>query len=264
MIESPIHPLDRYLRAHRLPTVFCPGCGIGTTLGAYIQALEKLDALDTVVTVSGIGCTGRVSGYVNTDGFHAVHGRAIPFALGVKTTRPDLEVVVFSGDGDLFSIGGNHFIHAARRNLDMTVICINNFTYGMTGGQTAPTTPKYSVTSTTLKGATLQPFNLAHLASGAGAVYVARYAFNQQVQLTRAITKGIKKDGLAFIEVVSICPTLFGRRNKLTTTEMYQQIKARTIKITNEEKNNPRLAQIEFEPRGMGYKRIPVGEFVDI
>jgi len=257
------HPLDRYLRTERFPHVYCAGCGIGTVLGAYLRALEKLDALDRVVTISGIGCTGRASGYVNTDGFHTTHGRAIPFAFGVKTTNPEMEVVVFSGDGDLFSIGGNHFIHAARRNLDMTIICINNFLYAMTGGQTAPTTPEHAKTATTPKGASLRPFNLAHLAAGAGAVYVARYAFNQQTLLTRSIVKAIEKDGLAFIEAVSPCPVLFGKNNSLKTIDMYQQIKARTIKLSKEEKENPRLAPIEFEP-GKGYIRIPVGEFVNI
>lgn len=261
---SPRHPLDRWLRTEQLPSVYCAGCGIGTILGSYLRALEKLNAWDTVVTVSGIGCAGRASGYIKTDGFHTTHGRAIPFAFGVKTTNPELEVVVISGDGDLFSIGGNHFIHAARRNVDMTVICVNNFTYGMTGGQTAPTTPEGAKTTTTPKGASLKPFNLAHLAVGAGAVYVARYAFNQQILLTRAIAKGIQKAGLAFIEVVSICPTLFGKQNRLNVTEMYQQIKARTVKLTEEEKEKPRLAPIEFEPSGKGYQRIPVGVFVDI
>ncbi|MFQ5978404.1 MAG: thiamine pyrophosphate-dependent enzyme [Candidatus Heimdallarchaeota archaeon] len=257
------HPLDRWLRIKRLPHTYCAGCSIGTILSAYTRALERLDMQDRIVTISGIGCTGRASGYINTDGFHTTHGRAIPFAFGVKSTNPRLEVVVLSGDGDLFSIGGNHFIHAARRNLDLTVICVNNFTYGMTGGQVAPTTPPQAITTTTPQGASLRPFNLAHLAAGAGAAYVARYAFHQQTLLARAIVKGIQKNGLAFIEVVSICPVLFGKRNRLSTAEMYQQIKSRTVKITKEEKERPILAPIEFET-GKGYQRIPVGEFVNL
>src|SRR4030042_4445348 len=136
------HPLDELLRTDRLPHIWCPGCGLGTILGATLRAINKsgLD-LDKTIMVSGIGCTGRAAGYVKLDSFHVTHGRALPFATGLKFANPDLKVVVFSGDGDLAAIGGNHLIHAARRNVDMTVICVNNFNYGMTGGQMGPTTP---------------------------------------------------------------------------------------------------------------------------
>jgi len=136
------HPLERLLRRERMPHILCTGCGIGTTMANLVEALEEGEFdLDKISVVSGIGCAGRVAGYLNLDGFHTTHGRPIAFATGLKLTNPDLTVIVFSGDGDLAAIGGNHLIHAARRNIDIKVICINNFTYGMTGGQLGPTTP---------------------------------------------------------------------------------------------------------------------------
>ncbi|MHA1743880.1 MAG: thiamine pyrophosphate-dependent enzyme, partial [Candidatus Heimdallarchaeota archaeon] len=141
LVEAKKHPMDDLLRRDRLPHVWCSGCGLGSILSCFVQAVAK-SGLDTkkIAVVSGIGCTGRASGYINLDVFHTTHGRAIPFAIGLSLANPDLKVVVFSGDGDLFAIGGNHIIHAARRNADITVICANNFIYGMTGGQLAPTT----------------------------------------------------------------------------------------------------------------------------
>ena len=140
--EDAFNPVEPFLRMDRMPHIWCPGCGIGTTVNCFTRALldSKAD-LDKVAIVSGIGCTGRVAGYARLDSFHTTHGRAIPFATGLKLANPELQVVVYSGDGDLFAIGGNHFIHAARRNMDIKVICVNNLTYAMTGGQTAPTTP---------------------------------------------------------------------------------------------------------------------------
>ena len=137
-----LHPDDQYLKPGRIPHIWCPGCGLGVVLNTYINGLKMTGIpIDRSVVVSGIGCTGRVAGYLNMDTYHTTHGRAIPFATGLSLTRPDLSVTVFSGDGDLFAIGGNHFIHAARRNVNLKVICVNNFNYGMTGGQVAPTTP---------------------------------------------------------------------------------------------------------------------------
>ncbi|UCE42661.1 MAG: 2-oxoacid:ferredoxin oxidoreductase subunit beta, partial [Candidatus Aminicenantes bacterium] len=135
-------PSEKFLRMDRIPHIWCPGCGIGTVVTSFNEALKKSKIdLDQVSVVSGIGCTGRVAGYVKLDSFHTTHGRAVPFATGLKLANPDLKVVVFSGDGDIFGIGGNHFIHAARRNMDITIICVNNFNYAMTGGQVAATTP---------------------------------------------------------------------------------------------------------------------------
>ncbi|MBV9610778.1 MAG: 2-oxoacid:ferredoxin oxidoreductase subunit beta, partial [Acidobacteria bacterium] len=145
-----INPVEPFLRMDRIPHIWCPGCGIGTTVNSFTRALidSKAD-LKKLTVVSGIGCTGRVAGYVNLDSFHTTHGRAIPFATGLKLANPSLTVVVYAGDGDLSAIGGNHLIHAARRNVDLKIICVNNLIYGMTGGQTAPTTPGNSITSTT-------------------------------------------------------------------------------------------------------------------
>jgi len=143
------NPVEPFLRMDRMPHIWCPACGIGTTVNCFTRALlDSKVNLDKVAIVSGIGCTGRVAGYARLDSFHTTHGRAIPFATGLKLANPELQVVVYSGDGDLFAIGGNHFIHAARRNMDLKVICVNNMTYAMTGGQSAPTTPAQPVNAT--------------------------------------------------------------------------------------------------------------------
>lgn len=210
------NPLMRYLRQDRIPHIWCPGCGIGTSLNAFIRALDEMQFdLNKLAVVSGIGCTGRVAGYLNVDSFHTTHGRAIPFATGLKLGNPDLKVVVYSGDGDLFAIGGNHFIHAARRNMDLFVVCINNFTYGMTGGQVAPTTPLGATQTTMPYGNFEPPFNLPYLADSCGAVYVARWTVYHVRQLTRAFKEGLSKKGFVFLEVLSPCPTLYSRRNRL-------------------------------------------------
>ena len=212
------HPLDNYLRVDRLPHIWCPGCGLGTVLGCFLTGLIKTGVdMDKVAVVSGIGCTGRIAGYVKMDSFHTTHGRAIPFATGLKLANPELKVVVISGDGDLAAIGGNHLIHAARRNIDMTVICVNNFTYGMTGGQLGPTTPSSARTTTSRLGNIEKPFNIPYLAAAAGAVYVARWTIAQVRQLEKTITEASLKRGFSFVEVISPCPTYYGRMNKQAT-----------------------------------------------
>jgi 2-oxoglutarate ferredoxin oxidoreductase subunit beta len=210
------NPVEAFLRSERMPHIWCPGCGIGTTVNCFARALlnSKLD-LNKVAVVSGIGCTGRVAGYLALDSFHTTHGRAIPFATGLKLANPELTVVVYSGDGDLISIGGNHFIHAARRNVDLKVFCVNNFTYGMTGGQVAPTTPVSALATTTPYGCYEQPFNLVNLAESSGAVYVARWTSFHVRQLAHAMGEALRKKGFSFIEIVTPCPTLYERRNKL-------------------------------------------------
>jgi len=211
-----VNPVEPFLRTDRMPHIWCPGCGIGTTVNCFARALieSKID-LQSLALVSGIGCTGRVAGYVKLDSFHTTHGRAIPFATGLKLANPKLNVVVYSGDGDLSAIGGNHLIHAARRNIDLKVICVNNLIYAMTGGQTAPTTPGHAITSTSPYGACEPAFNLPHLVEAAGAVYVARWTTYHVKQLARAIGEAFQKKGFSFIEVISPCPTLYQRRNKL-------------------------------------------------
>jgi len=213
-----LHPYDEYVRKGRLPHIWCDGCGIGISFAGMIRAIVELGLdWDSIAVVSGIGCSGRVAGYINTDGYHTLHGRAIPFAVGLKLAKPDLHVIVFSGDGDLLSIGGNHFIHAARRNIDINVICINNFNYGMTGGQMGPTTPVNSRTTTTPYGNVEHPFNLVHLAAASGAVYVARYTTLDARRITDTMKEMIQKRGFSFLEILSSCPTNYGRRNKMPT-----------------------------------------------
>ncbi|HEY9141088.1 MAG TPA: thiamine pyrophosphate-dependent enzyme, partial [Bryobacteraceae bacterium] len=226
--EGSFNPVEPFLRTERIPHIWCPGCGIGTTVNCFVRALLASKAnLDKVAIVSGIGCTGRVAGYARLDSFHTTHGRAIPFATGLKLANPELQVVVYSGDGDLFAIGGNHFIHAARRNMDIKVICVNNLTYAMTGGQTAPTTPSHVISATAPYGVFEPAFNLVQLADACGAAYVARWTTFHVKQLARSMEEVMKKKGFCFIEVVSPCPTLYQRRNKmgdgLDTMKYYKQ-----------------------------------------
>lgn len=213
LVENPVEP---FLRMDRIPHIWCAGCGIGTTLNCFARALidSKIDTR-RVAVVSGIGCSGRVAGYLKLDSFHTTHGRAIPFATGLKLANPSLEVVVYSGDGDLFAIGGNHLIHAARRNIDLKVICINNLIYAMTGGQTGPATPEHMLTSTAPYGTYEPAFNMPQLVESAGAGYVARWTTYHVRQLTRSMTEIFQRRGFSFIEVLSPCPTLYQRRNKL-------------------------------------------------
>ncbi len=210
------HPMEQLLRMDRIPHIWCPACGIGTAVTAFITALEKskLD-LNKVAVVSGIGCTGRVAGYIKLDSFHTTHGRPIPFATGLKLANPELKVVVFSGDGDLVAIGGNHLIHAARRNMDITVICVNNFIYGMTGGQVAATTPETARCSTSPYGNFEPPFNLPFLMDSCGASYVARWTALHIRRLSNAIVEAFNKRGFSFIEVIAPCSTLYARWNRL-------------------------------------------------
>ena len=209
------NPVERYLRTDRIPHIWCSGCGIGTTVNCFARAIDECGIdLDKLAIVSGIGCTGRVAGYTRLDSFHTTHGRAIPFATGLKLANPDLKVVVYSGDGDLTAIGGNHFIHAARRNVDMTVICVNNLTYGMTGGQVTPTTPEDAIATTSPYGNFEQNFNLPYLAESCGAVYVARWTVYHVTQLKKSMREALGKKGFSFVEIISPCPTLYGRRNR--------------------------------------------------
>jgi 2-oxoglutarate ferredoxin oxidoreductase subunit beta len=212
------HPLEDYLRVERLPHIWCPGCGLGTILAAFLRSLlESGLKPDKVAVVSGIGCTGRVAGYINLDSFHTTHGRAIAFATGLKLANPELKVVVFSGDGDLAAIGGNHLIHAGRRNIDMTVLCVNNFNYGMTGGQFGPTTPETARSTTSRTGNIENPFNMAGLAAASGAVYVARWTTAQVHQMQRSIGEALQKKGFSFVEIIAPCPTYYGRMNRQPT-----------------------------------------------
>jgi 2-oxoglutarate/2-oxoacid ferredoxin oxidoreductase subunit beta len=252
--EPAIAPL---LRMERMPHVWCPMCGIGTILKAYATALQKSAVdLDKVAVVSGIGCSGRVAGYVRLDGFHTTHGRAIPFATGLRLGRPELLVTVISGDGDLAGIGGNHFIHAARRNLDLLVILINNFTYGMTGGQNAPTTPLEAKSSTMPYGNFEPAFNLPLLAASSGAPYVARWTALQVRQVTWTIEEAIRRKGFRFIEVIAPCPTLYARLNKLGDGLDQMRFYRDAVEIRHGA--DLRDVGIEFQ------QKIVCGKFVDV
>ena len=216
-VENPVqNPVEPFLRMDRMPHIWCPGCGIGTTVNCFTRAvIQSGIPLDDLAVVSGIGCTGRVAGYLNLDSFHTTHGRAIPFATGLHLSNPKLKVVVYSGDGDLIAIGGNHFLHAARRNMDLLVICVNNFNYAMTGGQVAPTTPLGARLTTMPYGNYEQPFNLPRLADSCGAVYVARWTSYHVRQATKSIHEALLLNGFRFIEIMAPCPTLYSRRNRL-------------------------------------------------
>ena len=244
-----------YLREDRLPHIFCPGCGNGTIMNAFIKGMEKAEMdFDSVAMVSGIGCSSRIPGYMDCDSLHTTHGRALSFATGLKVSNPDLNVVVFSGDGDAASIGGNHLIHAARRNINLTVICVNNNIYGMTGGQISPTSPKGSFGTTAPYGTDDSPFKLAELVAAAGATYSARWTTLQIENLVGSIKTGLKNKGFSFIEVVSPCPTYYGRKNKLRTpTAMAVTIKINTVFKSEAE----RMKEKDLEGK------IVVGEFAN-
>jgi 2-oxoglutarate/2-oxoacid ferredoxin oxidoreductase subunit beta len=224
--------MEKYLRPGVKGTPFCPGCGHGILMGLILRAIDDLKMdMKKMVFVSGIGCAAWIpSPHFDGDTLHTLHGRALAFATGVKLFNPDLCVMVVSGDGDLSSIGGNHLIHAARRNIDLKVICANNMIYGMTGGQVASTTPKGARTATTGEGNPHRPFNLSRLVEAAGASYVARYSVTQPVALINAIKKAIRHQGFSFIEALSPCPTQYGRRNRLDRAdEMIRDLMGRCI-----------------------------------
>ena len=209
------HVFDRLLRQDKLKTMWCPGCGNGIVLQSIIRAIDKtgLDP-DKVVVVAGIGCCCRANGYMNLCGIHTNHGRAIAYATGAKMTNPDLHVIVVTGDGDCTSIGGNHFIHGARRNIDMTVVVFNNSNYGMTGGQFSPTTPYGAKTKTSAYGNIDPNFDICDLAKASGATYVARSTTYHAMMLTDQIAKAINHKGFSVVEAACDCPTLYGRLNK--------------------------------------------------
>ncbi len=256
-LDTEGHPLDIYLRVDRLPHIWCAGCGLGSILGSLLRGLvDSGFDMKKVALVSGIGCTGRAAGYVKLDSFHTTHGRAIPFATGLKLANPELKVVIFSGDGDLAAIGGNHLIHAGRRNIDMTVICVNNFNYGMTGGQFGPTTPWNARTTTSRRGNIESAFNLPHLAAASGAVYVARWTTAQIRQLERAIKEALLKRGFSFIEVISPCPTYYGRMNQQASgLDQMRHYRANSVV-----KHGANPSEVDIDLEG----QIVVGKFIDI
>lgn len=205
---------DEYLRSDKMPTLWCSGCGDGLVMKALIRAVDEL-AWDknNVAVVSGIGCSGRMSSYLDFNTLHTPHGRTLPFATGLKLARPDAHVIIIAGDGDALAIGGNHFLHACRRNIDLTLVIINNFIYGLTGGQFSPTTPVGSLAQTSPDGALEPTFDTARVAIAAGATYVARSAVSNPRHISEMIKSGLAHPGMAVVEVISNCHVNFGRKN---------------------------------------------------
>lgn len=229
-----MNPLaEKYLRKGALPLIFCPGCGDGTVLNVFLRAVDEMGVFKELALVGGIGCSGWLPTYLKSDVLHVLHGRAIPFATGLKLTDPRRKVVVFTGDGDCAGIGGNHFIHAARRNLDLTVIMLNNGIYGMTGGQVAPTTPISKRTQTSPYGNVEFPFDVCELAKAAGATYVARTTVAHPRPLLNLIQEGMEHRGFAFLEVISQCPTQAGRYMEGTSNpaELLSLMKKRALPV---------------------------------
>ncbi len=247
----------RYLRtSKKFPTVWCAGCGLGIIMGGIIRAIDslKLDN-DEVAMVSGIGCTGRMPVYLDFNTLHTTHGRALAFATGLKMAKPNLKVIVVMGDGDALAIGGNHFIHACRRNIDLTAIVVNNLTYGMTGGQYSPTTPQWDLATTAPYGNLDQPFNVADLARSAGASFVARTSAFHTTELPRLVAQGIQKKGFAVIEVISHCHTNYGKLNrKGGAVEMLQWQRDNVIPLARYEKMSPEERQGKI-PRGVLFEK---------
>jgi 2-oxoglutarate ferredoxin oxidoreductase subunit beta len=252
--ESRVH--ERYLRhSKKFPNVWCAGCGIGIVLGAIIRAVDglQLDKND-VALLSGIGCTGRMPVYVDFNTMHTTHGRALAFATGLKMVRPEMKVIVVMGDGDALAIGGNHFIHAARRNIGLTAIVVNNATYGMTGGQHSPTTPIGALATTAPYGHIEQPFPIAELSVVAGAAFVARSTVYHVQELEKTIAQAITKNGFAVVEAVSYCHTTIGRINRWgTASDMMRALKEQSITLKRAQ------GMSEEEKRG----KIVRGVFVD-
>jgi len=228
---------EKYLRINKLPLIWCAGCGDGIVLKAMLRAIDRIGlSNDEITMVSGIGCSSRLTGYVDFNTLHTTHGRAIAYATGVKMVKPEMTVIVVTGDGDATAIGGNHYIHAARRNIDITVVLFNNNIYGMTGGQVSPTTPVGYNASTAPYGSVENTFNISGLAEAAGASFVARGTVYDALKLDKMIEKAILKKGFSVVEVMTPCPTAFGRRNRLGNgAAMTKQLKEDAVSVKKAE-----------------------------
>lgn len=236
------HSAYTYLRpTKKFPNVWCSGCGIGIVMSALIRAISRLELeKDDIALVSGIGCTGRMPVYMDFNTIHTTHGRALAFATGLKIAQPKLKVIVIMGDGDALAIGGNHFIHSARRNMDLTALVVNNSIYGMTGGQYSPTTPLDGKATTAPYGNIEPPMPICELAIAAGASYVARSTVYHAVEMDRYLEQAISKNGFSLVETISYCHTTFGRLNKLGSAgDMMRALKENSITMTAAEKLTP-------------------------
>ncbi|MCK4301657.1 MAG: 2-oxoacid:ferredoxin oxidoreductase subunit beta [candidate division Zixibacteria bacterium] len=231
-----------YLRPKKkFPNVWCAGCGNGIVMSAIVRAIDKLAlSKDEVAMVSGIGCSSRMPIYLDFNALHTTHGRALPFATGVKFAQPHMKVIVITGDGDALAIGGNHFIHACRRNIDITAILVNNYIYGMTGGQGSPTTPTAAFSTTTPYGNAEKHFDPCKLAEAAGASYVARATVYHAPQLEKAIMQAVDHRGFSLVEVISNCHTYFGRLNRLgDAVSMLKEYKEKSVTVARAKRMSP-------------------------
>jgi 2-oxoglutarate/2-oxoacid ferredoxin oxidoreductase subunit beta len=250
------HPLFKYIRPSALKTANCPGCGNGILAQAILRAIDEGGiSMDDFAFVSGIGCAAWIpSPFFHADTLHTTHGRPIAFATGLKLAAPERRVMVVSGDGDLLAIGGDHFIHAPRRNIDMVVICVNNGIYGMTGGQVAPTTPLNLKTATTPYGNVENQFDISGLAIAAGATYVARWTVYQTLQITKSVRRALNHKGFSLLEILSHCPVQYGKRAGMNAVKMIDDFKNRSITV-------PRSVGMTPEEKE---GKIIVGELLDI
>ncbi|MFC2131493.1 thiamine pyrophosphate-dependent enzyme [Bacteroidota bacterium] len=250
------HKHLKYLRQEILPTAFCAGCGCGTILNLFCNVIDDMQINpNDIIAVTGIGCSSWIpSPYLAVDTLHTTHGRAIAFATGVKVMKPEKKVIVIAGDGDLSGIGGNHLIHAARRNIDLTVFLVNNYIYGMTGGQVSPTTPYSTNTTTTPYGNIETPFKVAELVAAAGAALVSRWTTYHIFKLKKAMEEAIKKKGFSFVEIISQCPTSYGRRvGQREGIDQLREFKKSSVSI----KNAGKYSEEELD------NKIVIGKFVE-
>ncbi len=244
----PSELVKEYFRTNNLPHIWCPGCGNGIVTRAIVKAIDNLGLdKDNICIVSGIGCSSRASGYMDFNTIHTTHGRALAFATGIKLAKPHLDVIVITGDGDSSAIGGNHLIHAARRNIDITTIVFNNHTYGMTGGQYSPTTPTGDKGTTAPFGNIDLDFDLCELTRAAGASFVARGTIYTTNMLIKQIENAIKNKGFSFVEALTTCPTYYGRKNKKgEAVDMMKYLKENAINVAAYDKLSEEQRQGKF------------------
>ncbi|OPY11445.1 MAG: 2-oxoglutarate oxidoreductase subunit KorB [Syntrophus sp. PtaB.Bin138] len=236
---------QKYIRPGKLPHIWCPGCGHGIVMKGLIRAIDALSLdKDMTAIVSGIGCASRLPGYLDFCTLHTTHGRGVAFATGIKMAKPEMNVICVGGDGDGVAIGGNHFIHACRRNIDITYLIMNNNIYGMTGGQFSPTTPYGAKASTTPYGNPDPPFDIARLAIGAGATFVARGTAFHASQIDKLLMEAISHKGFSVVEIMDSCPTTYGRKNKFKSViEMMNQLKEIAVPVAAADKMPPEKLQ---------------------
>ncbi len=240
---------NKYLRPNKLPHIWCPGCGHGIVLKAMLRAIDKTGlSKDDICMVSGIGCSSRTPGYVDFNTMHTLHGRALSFATGVKFANPRLKVIVVTGDGDALAIGGNHFIHTCRRNIDMTIVVMTNATYGMTGGQYSPTSPLETIATTSRYGNIEPPFDACEMAKASGASFVARGTAYHTLELEKTLHDAIMHKGTSVVDVIDACPTYFGRANKFKSTTHLMEVveKDGTVNVRQADKLPPEKLQGKF------------------